>query len=236
MRIGLIAPPFIEIPPRRYGGTELFIANLACELHARGHDVTVYGNGDSHCRAGQMALRAVRTGRSTTDARATEERRSHRVGDPRRGRIADVLHLNDIVGVPFTPFIDVPAVLTIHHPHEPVLSEQYLQYPQIHYVAIADWLARAPRADAAGARRASRHSAVSDYTFVGRERRLRRVSRPDGAVQGPAPGHRGGAARRRPAEARRRNPADVSRLLGAAGRARYIDGDQIEYVGEADLR
>ena len=51
-RIGLIAPPFIEIPPRRYGGTELFIGNLACELDARGHDVTVYGNGDSRlpCR------------------------------------------------------------------------------------------------------------------------------------------------------------------------------------------
>src|SRR5947209_20009193 len=52
MRIGLIGPPFIELPPRRYGGTELFIANLACELHARGHDVIVYGNGDSRlpCR------------------------------------------------------------------------------------------------------------------------------------------------------------------------------------------
>ena len=29
MRIALIAPPFIKIPPRFYGGTELFIANLA---------------------------------------------------------------------------------------------------------------------------------------------------------------------------------------------------------------
>ena len=47
MRIGLIAPPFIEVPPRRYGGTELFVANLARELHARGHDVTVYANGES---------------------------------------------------------------------------------------------------------------------------------------------------------------------------------------------
>ena len=47
MRIGLIAPPFIEVPPRAYGGTELFIANLARELHGRGHDVTVYANGDS---------------------------------------------------------------------------------------------------------------------------------------------------------------------------------------------
>src|SRR5258705_10522231 len=52
MRIGLIAPPFIEIPPRRYGGTELVIANLARELHSRGREVTVYGNGESRlpCR------------------------------------------------------------------------------------------------------------------------------------------------------------------------------------------
>ena len=47
MRIGLIAPPFIAVPPRGYGGTELFVANLARELHALGHDVTVYANGES---------------------------------------------------------------------------------------------------------------------------------------------------------------------------------------------
>jgi len=47
MRIALIGPPFIEIPPRRYGGTELFIGNLARELCRRGEDVVVYGNGDS---------------------------------------------------------------------------------------------------------------------------------------------------------------------------------------------
>ena len=29
MRISLIAPPFIPVPPVRYGGTELFIAQLA---------------------------------------------------------------------------------------------------------------------------------------------------------------------------------------------------------------
>ena len=29
MRIGIIAPPFIPVPPQEYGGTELFIADLA---------------------------------------------------------------------------------------------------------------------------------------------------------------------------------------------------------------
>jgi glycosyltransferase involved in cell wall biosynthesis len=32
-------------------------------------------------------------------------------------------------------------VLTIHHPDEPALSEQYARYPDVHYVAIAQWLA-----------------------------------------------------------------------------------------------
>ena len=49
-RLVAIGPPFIEIPPRRYGGTELFIGNLACDLYERGLDVTVYGNGESRLR------------------------------------------------------------------------------------------------------------------------------------------------------------------------------------------
>ena len=32
------------------------------------------------------------------------------------------MHLNDIAGIPFTRYVDVPAVLTIHHPHDPFLS------------------------------------------------------------------------------------------------------------------
>jgi glycosyltransferase involved in cell wall biosynthesis len=143
MRIALIAPPFIEVPPRRYGGTELFIGNLACELHARGHDVTVYGNGDSQlpCRVKWRYPHAewpledpVRSQLKNADHTAWA------IHDAAAS--VDVLHLNDIVGVPFTRFTKVPAVLTIHHPHEPALTEQYLQYPRIHYVAIADWLAR----------------------------------------------------------------------------------------------
>ena len=31
MRVALIAPPFIPVPPKVYGGTELFIAELALQ-------------------------------------------------------------------------------------------------------------------------------------------------------------------------------------------------------------
>ena len=47
MRIALIAPPFIAVPPKDYGGTELFIAQLAEGLHKTGVNVVVYANGES---------------------------------------------------------------------------------------------------------------------------------------------------------------------------------------------
>lgn len=47
MRIGLVAPPWIPVPPPAYGGTEAVVANLARGLSARGHEVTVFTVGES---------------------------------------------------------------------------------------------------------------------------------------------------------------------------------------------
>src|ERR1700692_4423608 len=51
MRIALIAPPFISVPPKKYGGTELFICQLAEGLTRLGIDVVVYANGESTVKA-----------------------------------------------------------------------------------------------------------------------------------------------------------------------------------------
>lgn len=45
MRVALISPPFLPVPPPKYGGTELFIAQLAEGLKNLGADVVVYSNG-----------------------------------------------------------------------------------------------------------------------------------------------------------------------------------------------
>jgi glycosyltransferase involved in cell wall biosynthesis len=47
MRIALVAPPMLQIPPRRYAGTERVVAALGDELHRRGHEVTLFASGDS---------------------------------------------------------------------------------------------------------------------------------------------------------------------------------------------
>jgi glycosyltransferase involved in cell wall biosynthesis len=49
MRIGLIAPPWLPIPPPAYGGIEMVLDNLARGLEALGHDVRLFTVGQSTC-------------------------------------------------------------------------------------------------------------------------------------------------------------------------------------------
>ena len=51
MRIAMIAPLEIRVPPVAYGGTELVVSLLTEELVKRAHDVTLFASGDSISRA-----------------------------------------------------------------------------------------------------------------------------------------------------------------------------------------
>jgi glycosyltransferase involved in cell wall biosynthesis len=143
MRIALVAPPFIPVPPVTYGGTELFVAHLAEGLHARGHDVVVYANGESRVpcelkwryRHSQWPIKepaVAQLKNADHTAWALNDASAH----------ADLVHINDAIAVPMTTFIEQPVVATLHHPHEPILSELYAKYPEIDYVAISAAQAR----------------------------------------------------------------------------------------------
>jgi glycosyltransferase involved in cell wall biosynthesis len=47
MKIALVAPPLLPVPPLRYGGVERIVSVLAEGLAQRGHDVTLFAPGDS---------------------------------------------------------------------------------------------------------------------------------------------------------------------------------------------
>ncbi len=51
MKIAHIAPPWITIPPKNYGGTEVVLYNLVEEQVAQGHDVTLFAPGDAKTSA-----------------------------------------------------------------------------------------------------------------------------------------------------------------------------------------
>ena len=51
LRIGMIAPPWYELPPTGYGGTEAVVAALADQLAGRGYHVVLVGAGRHRTRA-----------------------------------------------------------------------------------------------------------------------------------------------------------------------------------------
>src|SRR5690606_7148362 len=56
MRIAMISTPFLSVPPREYGGTELVVHELTEGLIERGHDVTLFATGDSQTSAELKSL------------------------------------------------------------------------------------------------------------------------------------------------------------------------------------
>jgi len=56
MKIGMLAPPWLPVPPTGYGGIELVVAQLADGLTARGHQVMLFAPGDSQTRAALFPL------------------------------------------------------------------------------------------------------------------------------------------------------------------------------------
>jgi glycosyltransferase involved in cell wall biosynthesis len=51
MKIAHIAPPWISVPPKNYGGTEAIISYIVEEHVAQGHDVTLFSPGDAYTSA-----------------------------------------------------------------------------------------------------------------------------------------------------------------------------------------
>jgi len=140
MRIALIAPPFIKIPPRFYGGTELFIANLAEGLKKFGHDVVVYANGESNVGVEVRWLYPEHEwpikGGSCENLKEINHT-AWAVHDASES--CDIIHINNVFGLPHSRFIDTRFIYTIHHPHGRALSEFYSYYPDVYYVTISDF-------------------------------------------------------------------------------------------------
>jgi len=64
MKIAMLAPIEEAVPPKKYGGIETVVYNLAQELHRMGHDVTVFASGDSEldCTLVPLVDKAIGSG------------------------------------------------------------------------------------------------------------------------------------------------------------------------------
>ena len=143
MRIALVASPFIAVPPPRYGGTELFVAQLAQGLKARNFDVVVYTNGESTVDVERRWLYERAQWPIQGDVYDNLKDFNHSswsVADAAAD--CDLIHLNNVPGLFASRFLRHPIVYTVHHPHEPSLTEMYGYLPDVHYVTISDFQLR----------------------------------------------------------------------------------------------
>lgn len=62
MRIGIIAPPWVQVPPPAYGGTEAMLDVLARGLESAGHEVVLFATGDSTCAVAVRSVHPTATG------------------------------------------------------------------------------------------------------------------------------------------------------------------------------
>lgn len=140
MKIALIASPFIPIPPKVYGGTELFVAHLAEGLKERDIDVVVYCNGESTIKTEKRWMYNKSEWPIKGEIYANLKDMNHTawaIADA--SAECDLIHINNIPGLVHSRFLKQPFVYTVHHPHEPALSALYDYYPEINYVTISDF-------------------------------------------------------------------------------------------------
>jgi glycosyltransferase involved in cell wall biosynthesis len=124
MRIALVAPPWLTVPPAGYGGTETVVDMLARGFVAAGHDVLLCTTGDSTCPVPKACAlpAAVGTARITPATELHHVIRSY-AAIGQWG--ADIVHDHTLVGPVYAARFDVPVVTTNHGPFDGELAELY---------------------------------------------------------------------------------------------------------------
>ena len=140
MRIAQIAPLIESTPPRLYGGTERIVSWLTEELHAQGHEVTLFASGDSMTAAQLVpcAPQALRLNPAVKDPIPYYMLMLDRVR--RLAAQFDILHFH-IDQFHFPIFHDSAdrTVTTLHGRQDlPDLKNLYLGFPEMPLVSISD--------------------------------------------------------------------------------------------------
>src|SRR5215212_5058235 len=127
MRVAMLAPPWIPIPPPGYGGIEQVIGLLAAELSSRGNDVTLFAAPGTDAHAEVLSpLEAphpdeIETSLYEADHVASAFARMEEADEP-----FDVLHDHcGFTAFAFADRIDTPVLHTLHGPFTDETSAFY---------------------------------------------------------------------------------------------------------------
>lgn len=135
MRIAMISTPFVPVPPRDYGGTELVVHELVDGLHRRGHEVTLFATGDSRTE-GELEHLFARA-QWPPDPMTDFNHISWAMERVASGTF-DVVHSHSAAALALRRFVRTPPlVYTLHHAREERLSAFYHHCHDAHFIAIS---------------------------------------------------------------------------------------------------
>lgn len=124
MRIAEVAPPWLPVPPKGYGGIEWVVALAADGLAERGHDVTLFATGDSRTKANLEFVYEVAPGPASINDPMLDTTHTLMVyEDPSR---FDLFHVHS----PFSALAaglgtGVPIVHTLHGSFTPAMIDLF---------------------------------------------------------------------------------------------------------------
>jgi glycosyltransferase involved in cell wall biosynthesis len=137
MRIALISTPYLPVPPRLYGGTELIVHELAEGLVRRGHRVELFATGDSRTSAELRSL--YPTAQWPPEVLTDLDHVSWAMQQISQRGPFDVIHAHSAVALACGRLMShVPLVYTLHHHREDELSALYRHCQDAHYIAISE--------------------------------------------------------------------------------------------------
>lgn len=139
LRIAQVAPLWIPVPPRTYGGIELMLSLLTEELVARGHKVTLFASGDSKTKAELIAP-------TSTGLWLRKTRSPHAVIEVLLKEVHDRRHSFDLIHnhagfflFPLAMMDDgAPILTTLHRPLDEAEVQVIKAYPNKYFCAISE--------------------------------------------------------------------------------------------------
>lgn len=115
LRIGMLVPPWYELPPTGYGGLEQVCSGLADALVAQGHEVTVIGAGNRSGTSGRFASTVPHTQHLRLGEGLPEMLHVTRANRLIEEEDFDVVHDHTSAGLLTAPTRPAPTVATVHN-------------------------------------------------------------------------------------------------------------------------
>ncbi|MGI0487213.1 glycosyltransferase family 4 protein [Pantanalinema rosaneae CENA516] len=139
MRIAQIAPLWETVPPPAYGGTELVVSLLTDELVRRGHEVTLFASGDSTTLANLQAVhpRALRLDQNIKEYGIYEM--LHLTNAYERADEFDIIHSHvGCAALPYVKLVKTPTVHTLHGIFTPDNEKLFTHAKNQPYISISN--------------------------------------------------------------------------------------------------